>query len=60
MSGSGKSALCDELNNFGYMAYDLDNIRGLFEMIDKRTGKPFKNYDNYNLELVKQDLSEVY
>ena len=54
IAGSGKSAVCDKLNKLGYKAYGIENIEGLFTMIDKKTCKPFKDYDNDNLELVKQ------
>jgi len=54
IAGSGKSAICDELNKFGYKAYDIENMEGLFTMVDKKTGKPFKDYDDDNLELVKR------
>ncbi len=54
VAGSGKSAVCKELKKLGYKAYDIEGIAGLFKMVDKKTGKPAKNYDNYNLESVKQ------
>ncbi len=54
IAGSGKSATCDEINKLGYKAYSIEDINGLFKMVDKKTGKPFKNYDNDNLELVKR------
>ncbi len=54
VAGSGKSSLCKELEGLGYKAYSIEDIDGLFEMVDKATGKPTENYDNANLELVKQ------
>ena len=53
VAGTGKSALCKELRKRGYPAYDIEDIPGLFQMVDKRTGKPFQDYDNYDLEKVK-------
>jgi len=54
VAGSGKSSVCRELNNLGYKAYDIEGIDGLFAMVDKKTGIVAKNYDNDNLESVKQ------
>jgi len=54
VAGTGKSAICDELNKLGYKAFGIEDIDGLFTMVDKKTSKPFKNFDNDNLELVKQ------
>lgn len=54
VAGTGKSAVCDELNKLGYKALGIEDIDGLFTMVHKKTGKPFKNYDDDNLELVKQ------
>ena len=54
VAGTGKSAVCDELNKLGYTALDIEDINGLFTMVHKKTGKPFKDYDNYDFEKVKQ------
>jgi dephospho-CoA kinase len=54
VTGTGKSAICDELKNLGYKAFSIEDIDGLFTMVDKKTGKRFKNYDNDNFEMVKQ------
>lgn len=54
ISGSGKSSVCNELRKRGYKAYDIENMAGLFAMIDKRTGKPTEKYDKDNLNWVKQ------
>jgi len=58
VAGSGKSTLCDELNKLGYKTFGIEDIEGLFQMIDKKTGKALKAWDNDNLELVK-DLGWV-
>jgi broad-specificity NMP kinase len=54
VAGTGKSVICNKLNKLGYKALGIEDIDGLFAMIDKKTGKQFKNFDNDNLELVKQ------
>jgi len=54
ISGSGKSTVCDELNKHGYKAFGIEDIKGLFKMVDKKTGKPIKNFDSDNLRSVKQ------
>jgi FMN phosphatase YigB (HAD superfamily)/dephospho-CoA kinase len=54
ISGSGKSSVCDELRKRGYKAYDIENMDGLFVMINKTTGKIADKYDKDNLEWVKQ------
>lgn len=53
LAGSGKSSICKELNKLGYKAHSIEDIKGLFKMIDKKTGKLFKNFDNNNLKSVK-------
>ena len=53
VAGSGKSVVCDELNKLGYKAYGIEDIAGLFKIVDK-TGKQAENYDNDNLESIKQ------
>lgn len=53
VAGSGKSTVCQELKKLGYKAHDIENMRGLFEMIDKKTGKPTKDYSNHDFEKVK-------
>jgi len=53
IAGSGKSAICGELNRLGYKAHDIEDIKDLFKMINKKTGKGAHNYDNSNLESVK-------
>ena len=54
ISGSGKSFACDELRKRGYKAYDIENMHGLFSIINKATGKKAHDYDKHNLECVKQ------
>lgn len=54
VAGSGKSAVSDELRTLGYQTFDIENIDGLFTMIDKTTGRPFNDYDNDNFAKVKQ------
>ncbi len=53
ISGTGKSSVCAELAKRGYKAFDIEEVEGLFAMLDKRTGKPFVDYDNYDIEKVK-------
>ncbi len=54
ISGSGKSAVFEELVKRGYIAYDIEEIDGLFSFINKETGKVAVNYDNQNLECIKK------
>lgn len=54
VAGTGKSAVCDELNKLGYQAFGIEDIDNLFSIAHKKTGKQFKNYDNDDLEKVKQ------
>jgi len=54
VGGSGKSLVCKELKKLRYKAYDIENIKGMFTMINKKTKKVAKNYDDDNIELVKQ------
>lgn len=52
ISGTGKSSVCAELTKRGYKAFDIEE-GGLFVMLDKRTGKPFVDYNNYDTDKVK-------
>ena len=54
VAGTGKSAVCDELNKLGYKAFGIEDIDGLFSMVNKKTAKAFKDYDNDDFEKVKQ------
>lgn len=42
VSGSGKSTVCMSLAKLGYEAYDIENIPGLFSLVDAKTGKVLK------------------
>jgi len=53
VSGVGKSSICIELAKRGRETYDIEDIEGLFTMIDRRIGKPFVDYDNDDFEKVK-------
>ena len=55
IAGSGKSTVCAELKNLGFEAYDIEDLPGFFEMIDRKTGKPPLKYDNDDLAIVKQN-----
>ena len=54
IAGSGKSVICSELKNRGYQTYDIEDIDGLFAMVNKRTGKIAEDHDNDDLKSVKQ------
>ena len=54
VSGSGKSAVCAELKKLHYNAYDIEEVPGLFKMVDKKTGKVVEDQNNENVESVKQ------
>lgn len=54
VSGSGKSAVCAELNKRGYKAYDIEEMHDLFNWRNKNTGDIIDDLDNQDLELVKQ------
>ncbi len=43
--GSGKSAVCEELKKLGYRAYDIEEMQGLFLMINKKTGEIAKDHN---------------
>jgi shikimate kinase len=45
VAGSGKSTVCKALAKLGYEAYDIENIPGLFSLVDERTGKPIPGKD---------------
>ena len=52
--GSGKTAICEELKKMGHKAYNIEEMSGFFKMVNKKTRKSAKDYNNYNLESVKQ------
>lgn len=54
VAGSGKSAVCDELEKSGYKAFGIEDMKGMFTMIDRETGKKSEIYDNDDLEMVKK------
>ena len=37
----------------GYKSYDIEELDGMFKMIRRDTGKDFKDYDNADIEKVK-------
>lgn len=53
IAGTGKTSVCDDLIKRGYKAFDIESVKGLFTMYDQRTGKPYENYDDHDLEKVK-------
>lgn len=53
VAGSGKTSVCAELAKRGYRAYNIEEIKGLFSALDRRTGKPFVNYNDDDFEMVK-------
>ena len=53
VAGSGKSSICRELNKLGYTAYDIEELEGMFKMTRKDTMQDFKDYDNADIEKVK-------
>ena len=54
IAGSGKSAVCDKLKQLGYKAYGIEDIDGMFALVDKKTGRVIKDHNNDSLELVKE------
>ena len=50
VAGSGKSAVCGELNKRGYRAYDIEDIPGLFAWYDKQTKKKATDHFEKNTE----------
>ena len=53
VTGSGKSLISEELNKLGYKAYDIEELEGMFKMVRKDTRKDFTDYDNTDIEKVK-------
>lgn len=53
ITGSGKSTVCIELKRRGYKAFDIEGIHGLFDMVDKETGKIVRNYTSNNFDEIK-------
>ena len=58
VSGSGKSFICDKMIKLGYTAYDLEDINGMFNMVNKSTHKTISEKEwednKHDLEYVKQ------
>lgn len=53
VAGSGKSSISKELNRLGYKAYDIEELEGMFRMVRKDTREDFVDYDNADIEKVK-------
>lgn len=53
VAGSGKSSVSKKLNDLGYKAYDIEEIDGLFKTINKNTGEVYEDFENNDLEKVK-------
>ena len=53
VAGSGKSSISKELNKLGHKAYDIEELEGMFKMVRKDTGEDFVDYDNADIEKVK-------
>lgn len=54
ISGSGKTTLSQTLNTLGYQAYNIEHDQfGLFKFIRKDTGEHYIDYDNTDIEKVK-------
>lgn len=53
VAGTGKSSVCSKLNKLGYKAFGIEDMPGMFTMIDSRTGKKYKHYSNEKIEMVK-------
>lgn len=54
VAGSGKSTVCDELNRIGQEAYGIEDIDGLFAMVDKKTGEKVNDPENNSPETIGQ------
>jgi broad-specificity NMP kinase len=54
VAGSGKSALCRELNNRRVKALDIEKVKGLFQMVNIKTGKPVGRIDVNDPTVMKQ------
>lgn len=53
VAGSGKSSVSRELNRLGHKAYDIEELDGMFKMVRKDTGGDFTDYNNADMEKVK-------
>lgn len=54
VAGSGKSTVCKALNDAGFNALDIEDIPGLFSLLDEDTGKPMPSHDGSDVNLVKR------
>jgi len=54
VSGTGKTTLSRELKRMGYAAYDIENIKGLYTLVDRKTRNPVLNHDNQDVEKVRR------
>ncbi len=54
VAGSGKSSVFRELKKQGCNSFDIECMEGLFCMRDKKTGKKYENYDNDEIDSVKE------
>ena len=53
VAGSGKSSVSKKLNDLGYKAYDIEEMDGLFKIVNKNTGEVYEDFENNDLEKVK-------
>jgi broad-specificity NMP kinase len=51
-AGSGKSTMCRYLQQMGYRAYDIERVEGLFEAVDRATGKASTRHERTEIEHV--------
>lgn len=54
VSGTGKSALSEKLADMGYVAYDTEEIEGLYKMVNKETGEEITDWDNSDSSAVEK------
>lgn len=54
IAGSGKSTIAACLKKMGHTTYDIEDIPGLYCLLDKETGEPFQNHSNESLRDVKR------
>lgn len=53
IAGSGKSFIASHLAKIGFEAYGIEDDEEMFKMYRKDTGEIFDNYENSNMEHVK-------
>lgn len=54
VTGSGKSTVCKVLKAMGYNSVDIEDVPGLFSLVDEKTGLPMPKHDNSDVNLVKR------